>query len=198
KIIRLSDVIEKPVEWLWPGRLPLGRLCLLDGDPDRGKSLLALDLAARLSACRTMPDGYLPPEPCSVLILAREDEVDDTIVPRLRAAGADLTRIHFLDSRLEPDGTQLPIGFPRDCDLLRDALAQTDARLVIVDPLLAYLDAHVSALNVHMVRSALDPLAQVAQEKRATMKLVRHLTKHPPTAPPLHFGQAPLAPILPA
>jgi hypothetical protein len=188
KTVRLSDVVEKPVEWLWPGRLPLGRLCLLDGDPDRGKSLLALDLAARLTARLPMPDGYVPPEACSVLILAREDELDDTIVPRLRAAGADLSRIHFLEARLEPDGAELPIGFPRDCDLLRDSLAQTDARLIIIDPLVAYLDAAVSCLNEQMARRALDPLAQVASEKRATMKMVRHLTKHNRTGPALHRG----------
>jgi hypothetical protein len=188
KVIRLSDVAERSVEWLWPERLPLGKLTLVDGDPDQGKSLLVLDLAARLSAGRPLPDGFVPEKPCSVVILAREDDLDDTIVPRLRAAGADLSRIHLLKARIESNGTSLPIAFPRDCELLKETLVETEARLAVIDPFVAFLDARVSCLNEQMARRALDPLAQVGREMRATIQMVRHLTKRSWSLSAIHRG----------
>ena len=84
-----SEVTAQPVAWLWPGRLALGKLALLDGDPQIGKSLVTLDLCARLSSGRPWPDGTAPPGPQSAIINA-EDREDDTICPRLWALGADL------------------------------------------------------------------------------------------------------------
>ncbi len=93
--VRLSDVDPERVRWLWPGRLPLGKLVVLDGDPGVGKSTLALDIAARLSTGRGWPDGGTCP-PGGVLILSAEDGLADTIRPRLDAAGGDPTRVHAL------------------------------------------------------------------------------------------------------
>ena len=82
----MSDVAVRPVEWLWPGWIPLGKVTVLDGDPGMGKSTLLLDLAARLSRDGLMPDGAVGPVGSS-LILSAEDGEEDTIKPRLAAAG---------------------------------------------------------------------------------------------------------------
>jgi hypothetical protein len=93
--ILLSTVQPQRVEWLWAGRIPRGKLTIIDGDPGLGKSVLTVDLAARVSRGYPMPDGEPGEdrEPAGVLILSAEDGLEDTIVPRLVAAGADLSRI---------------------------------------------------------------------------------------------------------
>jgi hypothetical protein len=135
-----------------------------------------------------MPDGFVPPEPCSVLLLGREDGLEDTVVPRLRAVGADLTRVHRLEATFDTRGSQRPVSFPRDCAALRETLYETHARLVIVDPFAAFLDESVSSLNEHMARRALEPLIGIAKETHAAIVLVRHLTKRDRAAPALHRG----------
>jgi hypothetical protein len=188
KLVRLSDVIEQRLEWLWPNRIALGTSTLLDGDPDQGKSLITLDLAARLSTGRPLPDGYVPPEPCSVVLLGREDGLADTVVPRLRAAGADLSRIHRLEARFDSAGVEMRISFPRDCELLRETIIETQARLVVIDPFTAFLDDAVSCLNEQMARRALEPVVQLAKETGAVIQLVRHLTKSGNPRAALHRG----------
>src|ERR1700757_981542 len=90
---RLSRWSTQPVAWLWPGRLALGKLAILDGDPGLGKSLLALVLCARLTTGRPFPDDRPGPGPANVLILSAEDGDQDTLRPRLQALGADLGRV---------------------------------------------------------------------------------------------------------
>src|SRR5207302_6443679 len=90
---RFVDIEGKPVDWLWPGWVPLGKLTLLDGDPGLGKSTLLLDLAARVSCQGLMPDGASGVRG-QVVILSAEDGAEDTIRPRLDAAGALLNRVH--------------------------------------------------------------------------------------------------------
>ncbi len=96
--VRLSDVAPAAVRWLWPGRVPLGKVTLLDGDPGVGKSLIALDLAARVTTQSPMPDRTLSDldAPQGVVLLACEDDAADTIRPRLDAAGADCSRVVLL------------------------------------------------------------------------------------------------------
>src|SRR5215469_2047518 len=88
-----SRVVSQAVSWLWPGRIPLGKLLILDGDPDLGKSLISLDLCARLSTGRPFPDGQAGLGPANALVLSAEDTAADTIVPRLHRLGADLQRV---------------------------------------------------------------------------------------------------------
>src|SRR4030088_854814 len=94
---RVSELTPEAYAWLWPGRLPLGKLAILDGDPGLGKSLLALDLCARLSTGRPFPDGSPSPGPANALVLNGEDGAEDTIRPRLQTLGADLDRVFVLD-----------------------------------------------------------------------------------------------------
>ncbi|MBI3410365.1 MAG: AAA family ATPase [Planctomycetes bacterium] len=175
--IILSTVTPSAVSWLWPGRIPLGKLSILDGDPGLGKSVLSLDLAARVSQGIAMPCGA-PCQAAGVVILTAEDGLDDTVVPRLEAAGADRSRILALDKvpALEPVGTMRPPSIPQDVRFIRDAIRRVDAALVIVDPLMAYL-VDVNAHRDTEVRQALWPLAEIAEQTGAAVLVIRHLNK---------------------
>src|SRR4051794_31412429 len=87
-----SEVVSRPFSWLWPWRLGDGKLSMFDGDPEVGKSLVTLDLCARITTGRPFPDGAPGRDPANVIILNGEDPGEDTLVPRLCALGADLTR----------------------------------------------------------------------------------------------------------
>src|SRR5262249_2987163 len=101
--ILLSTVQPERVEWLWRDRIPLGKLTIIDGDPGLGKSVLTLDLAARVSVGKPMPDNT-PGRHGGVVLLSAEDGLQDTIRPRLDAAGADCSRVLALDSVLAEGG----------------------------------------------------------------------------------------------
>src|SRR5690242_14135153 len=110
-IVRLSDVQPEPVRWLDTGRIPLGTLTILDGDPGVGKTSIALDYAARVSTGREMPDGSrgdLCGEPAGVVILSAEDDPATTIRPKLDAMGADVQRIALLEGIQGLKGERMP------------------------------------------------------------------------------------------
>ena len=179
----VSDVEPERVSWLWPGRIPFGKLTVLDGDPGTGKSTLTLDLASRVSNGGRMPDGTISEKPgkAGVVLVSAEDGAGDTIRPRLDAAGADVTRVHLLTDvdDLDDEGTRRrrPWTMPRDIDMLGALVVSVGARLVIIDPMNAVLSTKVDAYRDQDVRVALAPLARVAQETGAAIVLVRHLTK---------------------
>lgn len=178
--ILLSDVQPQRVEWLWPRRIPSGKLTILDGDPGLGKSVLTLDLAARVSRGWPMPEGE-PGEdrvPAGVVILTAEDGLDDTVVPRLIAAGADLTRILALDMVWDSEGKskQLPC-LPDDAPCIATAARKIGAALIIVDPMTAYLGERINSHRDADCRRALWPLAKIAEDTGAGVIVVRHLNK---------------------
>jgi AAA domain-containing protein len=164
--------------------VPLGKISGLEGDPGLGKSTTALDVGARVTTGRPMPDGT-PGSRGGVLLLTAEDGPADTVVPRLLAAEADLDAVHFWGSVLEGDREEPP-SFPRDADLLSIAIRGCGAVLVIVDPLMAYLGGYINTWRDHDVRQALHPLARVAEETGAAILLIRHLTKG--SAPAIYRG----------
>jgi hypothetical protein len=169
KSVRMSTVIARDVEWLWPGWLPLGKLVVLDGDPDLGKSTLLLDIAARTSTHGIMPidvQGMTG----GVVILSAEDDIDDTILPRLLAAGADLDRIECIT---EING--VPPVIPMHIPEIEECIQKLDARLLIVDPLTAYLAADTR--SDQEVRKALHPLKLMARRRRCVVSYLRHLNK---------------------
>jgi hypothetical protein len=171
---RVSEVQPREIAWLWPGRLPLGKPALLEGDPDLGKSLITLDLCARLSSGAAFADGSPSPGPATAIILNGEDNAEDTIRPRLQAMGADLDRVYIPEAG-EHAGSLL--WLPTHTDKLEKSLAETQARLVVIDPLVAFLDAHVNLSNDASVRRALSKLAGLAEQHACAMLLVRHLNK---------------------
>src|SRR5215467_13451343 len=99
----VSQLASRTLEWLWPGRLALGKLAILDGDPDLGKSLVTLDLCTRLSRGLPFPDGSPSPGPANALVFNGEDDGEDTIRPRLQTLGADLDRV-FVEQLDADDG----------------------------------------------------------------------------------------------
>lgn len=176
--IRIADVQLEQVRWLWPGRVPLGKLTILDGDPGMGKSLIALDLAARVSTGKTMPDGTGSDleRPHGVVLLTAEDDLGDTIRPRLEAAGADLERVLALPRISDGvNGDRLPTL--ADLDVIEAAIGQVDAALLIVDPLMAYLPPTNDSHRDQDVRRTLAPLAALAARTGAATLCIRHLNK---------------------
>lgn len=140
-----SDVKSENVQWLWPNRIPLGKLTIVAGDPGVGKSFLTLDIASRVSRGRSWPDGSCATvTPASVLLISAEDDAADTIVPRLEAAAADLGNIHIFDKLYyyapEQD-LDITIPFSLDSHLpqLRKLISKSYPKLVVIDPISAYL-----------------------------------------------------------
>jgi len=174
--ILVSEVKPERVEWLWPGRLPLGKLAVLDGDPGLGKSVVTLDVAARVSAGRVLPDGR-PCEPAGVVLLSAEDGLRDTIRPRLDAAGADCERIVALSTVAETKTGERMISLTKDLSTIERAIERVGAGLVVVDPFTAFLSEKTDSYKDQDMRRALAPLATLAERMRAAFLIVRHLTK---------------------
>jgi len=181
-LVRLSQVAPERVDWLWPGRIPFGKLTVLEGDPKGGKSTLALDIAARLSTGAPMPDGHRLAGPAVTVVMSAEDGLADTIRPRLDAAHADVTRVFAWDHELvtDDDGVQTgirPPSLPRDVARLVNIVEELDARLVIVDVLNAFLGADVDGHRDQDIRRALTPLKMAAEQTGAAIMAIRHLNK---------------------
>jgi AAA domain len=174
----LSEVYPERVGWLWPGRLPLGKLAVLDGDPGLGKSAITLDLAARVSAGSELPGGGRFGL-AGVVLLSAEDGLADTIRPRLDAAGAHTERIVALSTVAEggSEGGERTISITRDLDTVERAIARVEAALVVVDPLMAFLAEWTDSHKDQHVRRALAPLAALVERTRTAAVIVRHLSK---------------------
>lgn len=97
RTVRLSEVEPARTEWLWRNRIPFGKVVTLDGMPGLGKSTVTLEIAARASMGQPMPGEFEAAEPMGVVLLSAEDGIRDTILPRVKAAGGDLSRIVVLD-----------------------------------------------------------------------------------------------------
>jgi len=171
----IEDVEPEEVSWLSPGRIPRGKLTVVEGDPGLGKTWLLLDLAARLTRGTGFP-GDPAIEPADTVVMTGEDGVADTIRPRLEAAGADLGRVHHLDG-VRVDDEDAGISLPEHVPALRLVVEQRGAQLVVIDPLNAFLASQVDSYRDHDIRRALVPLAQLAEDTGAAVVIVRHLRK---------------------
>lgn len=173
--ILLSDVRPERVTWLWDARIPRGKLTVLDGDPGLGKSTLSLDIAAHVSRGVPLPGSTEPSKAAGVVLLSAEDDLADTIRPRLDAAGANVSRVLAL--RTIPGDDSMPPSIPDDLDLIEQAIERVQAALVVVDPLMAFLGADVDAHKDQGVRRALHRLSALAEDTGAAVLVVRHLNK---------------------
>jgi putative DNA primase/helicase len=179
----LADIAPERIAWLWPGRIPAGKLTIIAGDPGLGKSLLTVDLAARISSGSNWPDGTENVEAGGVVILSAEDDPADTIRPRLDAADADVSRINLLQGverydRENKRKTQRPVSLQRDLDALEEAIGQTaDCKLVIIDPINAYVGGGVDTHKDAELRTVLTPLCDLAAKTGAAIVAVSHLNK---------------------
>ena len=172
--VRLSDVKRELVRWLWQGRIPLGKITIIQGDPGLGKSTISLDLGARVSRGLPMPDGTFGIGPAGVLILSAEDGLSDTVRPRLEAAGADLDRVRAQTWVARPDK---PPVIPSDLDAIAASIRKYDVALTIIDPMMAFLGADVGSNNNQDIRRALAPVKAMAEELGVAVVFVHHLNK---------------------
>jgi len=175
--VNLADVQAEPIRWLWWQRIALGKLTLIAGDPGLGKSFLTMDLAARVSRGAGWPDlPGAPTEAGGVVLLSAEDDVADTIRPRLDAAGADVSRIVALQAVNTAQGART-FDLARDLAALEQVITdRADVRLIVVDPITAYCGKTDSHNNTE-VRGLLAPLAELASRHRVAVVAVTHLNK---------------------
>jgi hypothetical protein len=190
--LSLDDIAERTVEWIWPGRIPRGKITILDGDPELGKSALTFDVIARLSKGERLPDGALT-EPVTVLIMSSEDDIADTIKPRLRAAGARFQNVHTIALRRDADGNRIPFTIPDDLTRLERALDETRAGLALLDPIMGFASEDIQTHNDASIRRMLGPLADVASERGCAILGIRHLKKDQREQNPLYRGGGSIA-----
>lgn len=179
RLTRLSDVKSEPVSWLWPGRFAIGKVTLVVGDPGKGKSLLTLDMAARVSRGDTWPDRQPERrEPGGVLLLSAEDSLSDTVRPRLEAAGANMDRITAIEACvIDAGGKRRTFDLGRDLHALAERMsAVPNCRLVVIDPISAYL-GKVDSNNNADVRGVLTLVSEFAERHRVAVVAVTHQNK---------------------
>jgi hypothetical protein len=187
RLIPASELVPLPLSWLWKGRIPLGALAELIGAPGQAKSSLTCDLIARVTTGKPMPGCAEPSAPADVILLQAEDHPANTVVPCLKAAGADLSRVHLCECS-EP-GCQ-PLVFPDDIDIIEAAAAEHKVRLIVLDPVASYIRA--SLQNEQSVRKALTPFVAIAKKYGLAVLMVRHLRKTG-GRDPVHLGAGTIA-----
>jgi hypothetical protein len=179
--VRVSDVRQRPVEWLWQSRIALGKLTLLFGDPGLGKSLLTIFISAVVTRGGSWPDGGTPAPMGDVLILSAEDALEDTIAPRLDRAGANTKKVIAVRAIRWRDAT----GKARersvtldDTEILDDMMAENPGvKLIIVDPVTAYLGTDTDSHKNSDVRALLGGLSRLAEKYNVAVVVVSHMNK---------------------
>jgi putative DNA primase/helicase len=169
-----SDVDVKPIDWLWPGWLPKGKLIILAGQAGTGKTTLALSLAATITAGGQFPDGFTC-APGNILMWSGEDAPDDTLVPRLKASGAELERAYFIQGAVI-GGSRRP--FDPATDILKlEAEAQRlgEVSLLIIDPVVNAVSGDINKANE--VRRGLQPLVDFGERNNCAVLGVSHFKK---------------------
>jgi putative DNA primase/helicase len=175
-IIRASDVLQKPVEWIWENRLARGKQALIGGDPGVGKSQIVLDIVARITRGSPWPDGGKAPLG-NCIVLSAEDAANDTICPRLDAAGADLDKVHILQS-VNEGGKSRAFSLAHDLVALAAVVREIgDVVLIMVDPITAYLGTDLDSHRTTSVRAILEPLDKFADTYRCCVVCITHPPK---------------------
>ena len=176
-LVNLSRVQREEVKWLWPDRIPLGRLTGIVGDPGVGKSWLTLAVGAAVTKGAALPGQESHGESGRVLLLTTEDGLSDTVVPRLDDMGADLGRVTVLTAVRDAKGNERHPSLLTDIPEMEKALADGSYKLVIIDPLNAYLGVNLDTHRDAALRSALTPLAALAERWGVAVLFVHHLNK---------------------
>lgn len=173
ELVSGADIRPEPIDWIWPGWLAARKLHIIAGAPEAGKTTIALAMAATLTIGGRWPDGA-PSTPATVVIWSGEDDVQDTLVPRLIALGADLKRVQFVRRTLKADGG-CPFDPANDMPALQEALQVCGARLLILDPIVSAVagDSHENA----KVRRSLQPVVDLAEAANCAVLGISHFSK---------------------
>lgn len=179
-VVTADQIEPKAVEWLWPNRIPLGKLTVLAGDPKVGKSVLAVDLTARVSSGARWPDQLTDYNRTRrAIVFSAEDDAADTIIPRLIAAEANLGNVLICQGVKSADGPgDIPFTIDAHLRQLERMLKRTaNVGLIIIDPISAFIGGKVDSHNNSDVRGLLAPLAKLAADHGVAVVLVTHLNK---------------------
>lgn len=187
RITKLSEVTPRAVEWLAYPYLPLGKLSMLSGDPSAGKSFISLAIAAGITRGASPLERRDPAparEPANVILMLREDALDDTVRPRLDMLGADCDRVLSLDGWTREDDTK-PLGerirngpvSMLDVDVIQQAVEAWKPALIVVDPLQSFMPPDVDLHRANETRPVLDAFADLARDAGCSVLLLRHLAK---------------------
>ena len=167
-MLRMADVELTSVEWLWFPYIPFGKLTIIQGNPGEGKTYFAMRLAAACTNRKPLP-GMETLEPFNIIYQTAEDGLGDTVKPRLIEADADLERVLVIDDR----DTPLTLADER----IARAIRENSARLVIIDPVQAFLGADVDMNRANEVRPIFRSLGDIAQATGCAIVLIGHLNK---------------------
>jgi hypothetical protein len=175
-LLQCSTIQAKPITWLWEGYLPQGKLTLLAGAGGTGKSTLAFNFAGTVSNGGVWPDGSRCYAPGNTLIWSSEDDPEDTILPRLIAVGANLTRCGIISCAIDEDGLRCPFDAARDMNRLRDAVQQIGGiSLLIIDPIVTAVTGDMHKAND--VRRSLQTIVDFASEMNCAVLGITHFAK---------------------
>jgi archaellum biogenesis ATPase FlaH len=169
KIINLEDVEVKEINWLWYPYIPFGKITIIQGDPGDGKTTLTLRLAAMLTKGECLPEDDTSQEPINVIYQTAEDGIADTIKPRLLEASADCTRVKVID---ETDFALSMLDAR-----IEQALIDTGARVLILDPIQSYIGANVNMNTANEVRSVMSTIGKLAEKYNCAILLIGHMNK---------------------
>ena len=167
--IEYSKLKSEEVKWLWYPYIPCGKITLLQGDPGDGKSTFMINLASIITKASKLPDGTKLKEPEKVIYQCAEDNVSDTIKPRLEAAGADCDRVAYIDDSEEA----LTLADIR----IEQNIKAFGAKLLILDPVQAFIPADMDMQNAVKMRSVMGKLAKIAQRTDCAIVLIGHMNK---------------------
>ena len=169
KMIRMSEVQSQEIEWLWYPFIPYGKLTIIQGDPGDGKTTMVLNLAAKLSKGEALDENMKVTEPVNVIYQTAEDGLADTVKPRLELAGADCERIIVID---ESDKSLSMVD-----ERLEQAIVRTGARLLILDPIQAYLGGGMDMNRANEARDMTKKLGALAEKTKCAINLIGHMNK---------------------
>lgn len=169
KMIKMSDIEAQEIEWLWYPYIAYGKLAIVQGDPGDGKTTLILNLAAKLTKGEGLDENMKVTEPMNVIYQTAEDGLADTVKPRLLQAGADCERVLVIDES-EKSLSMLD-------ERIEEALIRTGAKVLILDPIQAYLGSGTDMNRANEVRNMTKRLAALAEKYKCAIILIGHMNK---------------------
>jgi putative DNA primase/helicase len=178
-IVVASTIKAKAIRWLWPNRFALGKLGVLGGLPERGKGLITADMIARVTNGDEWPCGEGVAPQGNVILFTAEDTLDDTVIPRLKAAGADMDRVHIVRGIIRKEGTERTFSLIEDLARLELAIERIgDVVLVVIDPMSAYFGVgKLDTYRTSDVRGVITPMSKLAEKWRLSILGVMHFNK---------------------